>query len=179
MNLQGWFFSLYESVVRQTRRFGLPLALLLCYLTALGLERAEFLPAFDRIEMDLLHRAFGLLLFAFLLLLLYDRLQRSGRPKVGLSSAKNAAKKQFRQITEKGPRHWVDLLFLGGLSLIVLLGLLLHLKTRLGWTGWPGLQGLGALHGTLVWFFLSVILVRYYLVLTRGLVALLAYLRER
>lgn len=170
--------SAYEFAIRQFRRFALPTAILLCYLTALGMRRLEVLEPFGRIEMEMFHRAFGIVLLAVMIALVYDLVQSRDSPKVGLKQAPSAAKEQIREIKSRGPRHWIDLLFYLTLALIAGMGLLLHLKTRLGLTGWPGLEGLRLSHTTLVWFFPSLILVKYYLTLTRWFGSLLAYLRE-
>ncbi|MDT8446768.1 MAG: hypothetical protein RRB13_07715 [bacterium] len=178
MNLQSLRFSAYEFGIRQFRRFGLPSAILLCYLTALGLRRLEILESFGRIEMQLFHRAFGILLITVLVALVYDRIQGRTAPKVALKQAGSAARDQIREIKSRGPRHWVDLMFFSTLGLIALLGLLLHLKTRLHLGGWPGLELLHISHSLLVWYFLALILVKYYLTLTRWFGSLIGYLRE-
>jgi len=154
----------YRSSVRQLSRWGLTLLLLLGYGTALGLRHFGVSMAFERVELVSLHRAFGILLVGLLLVLTYDRVQ-SGRP----------LKPDFKNAT---PSEWVDIGFFTGLGLIAVVGLLLHLKTRLGWHAWPDLAEIKLAHELMVWFFPTLILVRYYLWLTRWFKRVIAYLRE-
>ena len=101
MNLQSLVLSFYQSTVRQLDRWGLPLMLVLGYGTALGIRRMEGLVSLERIEMELLHRAFGLLLVGLMAVLAYDRWQ-SGRPLRG-------------QLKGLKPRGLVDVAFFSGL----------------------------------------------------------------
>jgi len=174
MNLQGILLVSYEVTLRFLRRLGLPLTLLLCYFSAIGLRFLAVVSPFSRVEMELVHRSFGLLLCSLLVALLYDRFQAKKRRKVSLSKAKA----RLAKLSSNGPKDWVDVLFYGFLGVIVLLGLVLHFKTRLAITGWIGLEWIYGLHSTLVWFFLSLILVKYYLTISGWLASFWAYLKE-
>jgi len=174
MNRQNLVISFYGLTLRFLRRFGLPIILLLCYLTAIGLRFLGDMNPFNRIDLELAHRAFGLLLCSLLVALMYDRFMVKKRKKVSLSKAKD----RLRELSAEGPRVWVTPLFFSFLGLIVLLGLILHFKTRLGVSGGVPLAWVYGLHSTIVWFFLSLILVRYYLTLSGWLASFWAYLKE-
>ena len=177
MNIQDLILISYQLILRQLKRFGLPLTLVICYLSAIGLRRVEVLASFDRVEMEQVHLGFGLLLCSVLVAILYDRLQQK-RKSTGEGAFKHGyTKSRLKKISELGPRYWVDLIFFICLSFIAVLGLALYLKTKLGWLRWINLEMLYAAHSTLVWYFLSLILVRYYLTLTRWVGSVLVYLR--
>ncbi len=169
---------LYQSIMKRVYRWVLPMLILLSYLTAHSLKKVTFYQYIKRIELVTLHYLSGIALTIILLIIIYNFVYLL-LTKDDFKGEKLIAMSTFHNVRKSTPLFIVELTFYLTLTLACLIGLLLFFLKYTYFQKYFSLSHtLIILHQFLGWFFLSIVLLKYYLVVVKWYENIIKYLRE-
>ncbi|MCP4295796.1 MAG: hypothetical protein GY786_09335 [Proteobacteria bacterium] len=178
MNIGDAIEKLYQSIMKRVYRWLLPMLILLSYLTAYSLKEVTFYQYVKRIELVTLHYLSGIALAIILLIIIYNFVYHF-LMKDDFKGERLIAISTFYNIRQSTPLFIVELTFYLTLTLVCLNGLLLLFIKYTSFQEYFSLShNLIILHQFLGWFFLSIVLLKYYLVLVKWYENIIKYLRE-
>jgi hypothetical protein len=181
MSIRRRILALYPSVIKRFRRWGLPGGLMLTYLTAGGLTINSFPYRLSTFGLIVWHRFAGFVTIVIMMVLLYDWVQQRLSSHIDQSGRTTGDEaKPFRSDEQRfDPYRWVNGGFYGLWCVVAALGVVLYGSTQAYWSGLGvGDITLRWIHATVGWLLLSLLTMKYYLLLSRWIRQMMLYLRS-
>lgn len=178
MAIRDLIEKVYQSIMKRIFRWVLPLLLVLSYLTAYGIKKVTLFNHIKRIELVTLHYLSGIAITLVLIVIIYH-FGYTSLAKAKIKESKTKVFSIFNYNKKITPEFLVEFLFYLSLTLTCTIGLLLFYSkyTYLG-KYLSKSSTMIILHQLLGWSFLSIIFLKYYLVIVKWYENIIRYLRE-
>lgn len=179
MKIQFIVLKIYSSIFKRIHSWGLLSLLLLIYLTSVSIKSPMMVRLFGRIGLMSLHVFCGFILGLFFIIIAYNFLLTTFfKNKKGGEESKTAPTPGI-DYQESGKRLLVDCIFYTFIFLICLLGILYYAMRAFSLeTFFISQAAVSLLHVIVGWFFMSIVLIKYYLTMVRWFHDVSHYLRE-
>ena len=177
MKIRFLILKIYSSIFKRIHSWGLLILIGLVFLSSIGLKFQLTLTLFGRLGLMSLHLFCGFLLVLFFTIISYNYIltKLSGKQILGDDSSGIHSP----PIELSGKRLLVDKIFYVLLSIVCLLGLLYYFIQAFSIDFYLFNQNaISLLHVIFGWFFISIVLIKYYLTFISWFVGMNSYLRD-
>jgi len=181
MPFPQYVLGIYRSALKRIRRWGLPLGLAILYLTAAGRTSDGFSDRLSHLGLVTIHRLAGCMVLLVLVILLYDAILRLVTRQDNPSSweMNDLAEGFLAKVKANSQDTLVNYVFFVLLIWVAVGGIVIF---GLSLGGWPNLRAfelvMRFVHCFSGWLLLSLMTLKYYLVVTRWFRGMIIYLRE-